>query len=331
MNDAYKSAGVDINAGEEAVNRIKELARSTFNKNVLADIGHFGAFYQPDLSGYKEPVFVSSVDGVGTKLKIAFQSGKHNSIGQDLVNHCVNDIAVCGAEPLYFMDYLSLAKLDPKVLSSIIEGFSIACVQNGCALIGGETAEMPGFYNAGEYDIAGMIVGIVEKKDIIDGKNIEPGDLLIGIPSNGLHTNGYSLARKVLLEKFSLDEHVESLNKKLSEELLRIHKSYLSLIKSLKESVDVKGFAHITGGGIFGNTNRIIPKGFSIKIHWGNWEIPPIFKLIQDTGEISNEEMRQVFNMGIGLVVIVPRKQEELTSQIILENREHPLVLGEIE
>ncbi len=331
MNDAYKSAGVDINAGDEAVNRIKELARSTFNKNVLADIGHFGAFYQPDLSGYKEPVFVSSVDGVGTKLKIAFQSGKHDTIGQDLVNHCVNDIAVCGADPLYFMDYLSLAKLDPKVLSSIIEGFSIACVQNGCALIGGETAEMPGFYNKGEYDIAGMIVGIVEKKKIIDGKNIEAGDLLIGIPSNGLHTNGYSLARKVLLEKFSLDEHIESLNKKLSEELLRIHKSYLSLIKSLIEKVNVKGFAHITGGGIVGNTNRIIPKEFSIKIHWGNWEIPPIFKLIQDTGEISNDEMRQVFNMGIGLVVIVPRKQEELTSQIILENREHPLVLGEVE
>ena len=331
MNDAYKSAGVDINAGDEAVNRIKELARSTFNKNVLADIGHFGAFYQPDLSGYKEPVFVSSVDGVGTKLKIAFQSGKHDTIGQDLVNHCVNDIAVCGADPLYFMDYLSLAKLDPKVLSSIIEGFSIACVQNGCALIGGETAEMPGFYNKGEYDIAGMIVGIVEKKNIIDGKNIEPGDLLIGIPSNGLHTNGYSLARKVLLEKFSLDEHIESLNKKLSEELLRIHKSYLSLIKSLIEKVNVKGFAHITGGGIVGNTNRIIPKEYSIKIHWGNWEIPPIFKLIQDTGEISNDEMRQVFNMGIGLVVIVPRKKEELTSQIILENREHPLVLGEVE
>ena len=331
MNDAYKSAGVDINAGDEAVNRIKELARSTFNKNVLADIGHFGAFYQPDLSGYKEPVFVSSVDGVGTKLKIAFQSGKHDTIGQDLVNHCVNDIAVCGADPLYFMDYLSLAKLDPKVLSSIIEGFSIACVQNGCALIGGETAEMPDMYNKGEYDIAGMIVGIVEKKNIIDGKNIEPGDLLIGIPSNGLHTNGYSLARKVLLEKFSLDEHIESLNKKLSEELLRIHKSYLSLIKSLIEKVNVKGFAHITGGGIVGNTNRIIPKEYSIKIHWGNWEIPPIFKLIQDTGEISNDEMRQVFNMGIGLVVIVPRKKEELTSQIILENREHPLVLGEVE
>ncbi len=331
MNDAYKSAGVDINAGEEAVNRIKELARSTFNKNVLADIGHFGAFYQPDLSSYKEPVFVSSVDGVGTKLKIAFQSGKHDTIGQDLVNHCVNDIAVCGAEPLYFMDYLSLAKLDPKILSSIIEGFSVACIQNGCALIGGETAEMPGFYKPGEYDIAGMIVGIVEKKSIIDGKNIEAGDILIGIPSNGLHTNGYSLARKALLEKFTLDERVELLNKTLSEELLRIHKSYLSLIKSLKETVNVKGIAHITGGGIVGNTNRIIPKGLSLKVHWGNWETPPIFKLIQETGEISNDEMRQVFNMGIGLVVIVPRNQEELSSQVILENREHPLVLGEVE
>jgi phosphoribosylformylglycinamidine cyclo-ligase len=331
LNDTYKSAGVDINAGDEAVKQIKELARSTFNKNVLSDIGNFGAFYQPDLKNFKEPVFVSSVDGVGTKLKIAFQSGKHDTIGQDLVNHCVNDIAVCGAEPLYFMDYLALAKLDPKVLSSIIEGFSIACVQNNCALIGGETAEMPGFYQTGEYDIAGMIVGIVEKSKIIDGKNIEAGDILIGIPSNGLHTNGYSLARKVLLEKYELDSHVELLNKTLSDELLRIHKSYLKVIKNLKESVEAKGFSHITGGGIVGNTNRIIPDKLSLKIHWGNWEIPPIFKLIQETGEVSTEEMRQVFNMGIGLVVVVPRRQEELTLQIILESREHPLVLGEVE
>jgi len=331
VTDEYKLAGVDIHAGETVVNRIKELAKSTFDKNVLTGIGHFGALYQLDLSKYKKPVLVSSVDGVGTKLKIAFQTGRHDTIGQDLVNHCVNDIAVCGAEPLYFMDYLSFAKLDPKISSSIIEGFTVACIQNGCALIGGETAEMPGFYQQGEYDIAGMIVGVVEKEKIVDGKNIEAGDILIGIPSNGLHTNGYSLARKVLLEKYDLNSHIESLNNILSNELLRIHKSYLNLMRNLKSSVDVKGFAHITGGGLVGNTSRIIPNELSLKIHWGNWEILPIFKLIQETGEISNEEMRLVFNMGIGLVVIVPRKQEELTLQIILECREHPLVVGEVE
>lgn len=331
MTETYKSAGVDINAANETVDKIKELAKVTFNKNVLTGIGHFGAFYQPDFSGYKQPVLVSSVDGVGTKLKIAIQSGKHNTIGQDLVNHCVNDIAVCGADPLYFMDYLSFAKLDPQITAAIIEGFSIACVDNGCSLIGGETAEMPGLYQPGEYDIAGMIVGVVEKENIIDGKRITPGDILIGIPSNGLHTNGYSLARKVLLNKFDLRDHINILNSNLADEFLKIHKSYLRLIKNLKNIVDVKGISHITGGGIVGNTNRIIPTGLSLKIHWGNWEIPPIFKLIQETGGISNDEMRLVFNMGIGLVVVVPRHQEELTLQIILENREHPLVVGEVE
>ncbi|MDO8551058.1 MAG: phosphoribosylformylglycinamidine cyclo-ligase, partial [Ignavibacteria bacterium] len=222
MNNTYKAAGVDIDAGDETIKRIKKFAKSTFNKNVLSDIGLFGAFYKLNLKGYSEPVLVSSVDGVGTKLKIAFATDNHNTVGQDLVNHCVNDIAVCGAQPLFFLDYLAFGKLNPDVASSIIEGFSIACKENGCALIGGETAEMPGLYNEKEYDMSGTIVGIVDKKNIIDGKSIKKGDVLIGFKSNGLHTNGYSLARKVL-SKFKPEEKIPELNSTLGEELLKVH------------------------------------------------------------------------------------------------------------
>ncbi|HDZ58433.1 MAG TPA: phosphoribosylformylglycinamidine cyclo-ligase, partial [Ignavibacteriales bacterium] len=277
------------------------------------------------------PVLVSSVDGVGTKLKIAIEMNKHDTIGQDLVNHCVNDIACCGAEPLFFLDYMAFGKLTPEIAADIVKGFSVACKENGCALIGGETAEMPGIYNKKDYDLSGTIVGVVEKSGIIDGKNIKRGDLLIGFRSNGLHTNGYSLARKVLLEKYSLEEHIEMLNRTLGEELLRIHKSYLPLIKELKRNANVKGLAHITGGGIKGNTSRIIPPGLNLKIHWGNWEIPPVFKLIQETGNVSNEEMRKVFNVGIGLIAVVRREQEELVLQTALSGKEHALVVGEIE
>ena len=331
MNETYKSSGVDIPAAEDTVDKIKVLAKSTFNKNVLADIGHFGGLFNFEANKYKNPVLVSSVDGVGTKLKVAIDSGTHNTIGQDLVNHCVNDIAVCGAEPLFFLDYMAFGKLNPDIAAGIVEGFSIACKENGCALIGGETAEMPGLYKEGDYDISGTIVGVVEKEAIINGKDIKSGDLIVGFRSNGLHTNGYSLARKVLLSKYDLNTVIESLNKTLSEELLKVHKSYLKLIKLLKENIEVKGLAHITGGGIIGNTMRIIPKGLDIKIHWGNWDIPPIFKLIQETGDISMEEMRKVFNVGIGLVAIIHRSNEELTLQLAHEVKEHPLVIGEIE
>lgn len=330
MDQTYKASGVDIEAGEKTVDKIKGYAKSTFNKNVLSDIGLFGGFYELDLTGYKNPVLVSSVDGVGTKLKIAFEMDRHETIGQDLVNHCVNDIAVCGAEPLFFLDYYATGKLNPDNAAKVIEGFAIACKENGCALIGGETAEMPGFYSGEEYDVSGTIVGIVDKSKIINGSSIQKGDLLIGITSNGLHTNGYSLARKVLLEKYKLDQHFNELGHTLGEELLRIHKSYLKLIRTLKENVEVKGLSHITGGGIVGNTKRIIPEGLSLHIHWGNWEMPPIFKLIMRTGNVNVEEMRNVFNLGIGLVVIVSPTQERLAFQIIHEMKEHALLIGEV-
>lgn len=330
MDQTYKASGVDIEAGEKTVDKIKGYAKSTFNKNVLSDIGLFGGFYELDLTGYKNPVLVSSVDGVGTKLKIAFEMDRHETIGQDLVNHCVNDIAVCGAEPLFFLDYYATGKLNPDNAAKVIEGFAIACKENGCALIGGETAEMPGFYSGEEYDVSGTIVGIVDKSKIINGSSIQKGDLLIGITSNGLHTNGYSLARKVLLEKYKLDQHFDELGHTLGEELLRIHKSYLKLIRTLKENVEVKGLSHITGGGIVGNTKRIIPEGLSLHIHWGNWEMPPIFKLIMRTGNVNVEEMRNVFNLGIGLVVIVSPTQERLAFQIIHEMKEHALLIGEV-
>lgn len=330
MSETYKSAGVDILAGDKTIEKIKRFAKATFNKNVLSDIGLFGGFYELDLTGYKNPVLVSSVDGVGTKLKIAIEMNKHDTIGQDLVNHCVNDIAVCGAEPLFFLDYYATGKLNPDKAAKVIEGFSIACKENGCALIGGETAEMPGFYSGEEYDVSGTIVGIVDKSKIINGASIQKGDLLIGITSNGLHTNGYSLARKVLLEKYKLNQHIDELGHTLGEELLKVHKSYLKIIRALKENIEVKGLSHITGGGIVGNTKRIIPEGLSLHIHWGNWEMPPIFKLIMHTGNVNVEEMRNVFNLGIGLVVIVSPKQERLAFQIIHEMKEHALLIGEV-
>ena len=331
MSETYKSSGVDIIAGENTVSRIKDYVRSTFNSNVLTDIGHFGGMFKFDQEKYKEPVLVSSMDGVGTKLKVAIELGKHDTIGQDLVNHCVNDIAVCGAEPLFFLDYMAFGKLDEDTASEIVKGFSIACKENGCAMIGGETAEMPGIYKEKDYDLSGTIVGVVDKENILDGRNIQSGDLLIGFLSNGLHTNGYSLARKVLLEKYNLNDYVELINKTLGEELLRIHKSYLKLIRELKSNVNVKGFSHITGGGIIGNTSRIIPEGLNIKIHWGNWDTPPVFKLIQNTGNINSDEMRKVFNEGIGLIVVVPQEQEEMTLQAALTQKEHAIVVGEVE
>jgi len=331
LSETYKSSGVDITAGESTVNKIKDYTKSTFNSNVLTDIGHFGGMFKFDSNKYKEPVLVSSVDGVGTKLKVAIELGIHYTIGQDLVNHCVNDIAVCGAEPLFFLDYMAFGKLDEEIASEIVKGFSIACKENDCALVGGETAEMPGIYKEMDYDLSGTIVGVVDKENIIDGRNIQSGDLLIGFLSNGLHTNGYSLARKVLLEKYNLSDHIELLNKSLGEELLRIHKSYLSLIRELKKNVSVNGLSHITGGGIIGNTSRIIPEGLNLKIHWGNWDTPPIFKLIQKTGDISSDEMRNVFNEGIGLIVVVPQKQEEMTLQVALNQKEHAIVVGEVE
>ncbi len=330
MDNTYKSAGVDLEAGDETVRRIKSYAKSTFNKNVLSDIGLFGGFFKLDLKKFKDPVLVSSVDGVGTKLKVAFGMNVHDTIGQDLVNHCINDIAVCGAEPLYFLDYLAFGKLNPDVVEQIIKGFSIACKQNGCVLIGGETAEMPGLYSENEYDMSGTIVGIVEKSNVINGNKIKKGDVLIGFPSNGLHTNGYSLARKILLSKYSLGDVPSGFERSIGTELLRVHKSYLSLIQKIKMEINIKGLSHITGGGIIGNTKRILPKDLRLNIDWNCWEIPPIFKLIQKTGNVSDEEMRSVFNLGIGLVAVVSKKEIEKVIKISNSLKEKAIVIGEV-
>lgn len=331
MDNTYKAAGVDIKAGDETVDRIKVLAKSTFTKNVLSGIGHFGAFFEADFPGYAKPVLVSSVDGVGTKLKVAFLANKHDTVGQDLVNHCVNDIAVCGAKPLYFMDYFAVGKLVPDVAEQIIKGFAKACIENGVALIGGETAEMPGFYSEGEYDISGTIVGVVEKSKIIDGKNVKHGDVLIGFKSVGLHTNGYSLARKVLLEKFNVTDRTDYFEKEIGEELLTVHKSYLHLIETLKSVANINAFSHITGGGIIGNTKRVTPKNLTLKIDWDAWDVLPIFKLIQDVGKISDDEMRNVFNMGIGLIAVVDKADADLILETALKAGEKGYVMGVVE
>lgn len=330
MNETYQSAGVSLEAGDETVKRIKSLARSTYNKNVLGDIGLFGSFYELDLTKYKKPILVSSVDGVGTKLKVAFAMDRHDTVGNDLVNHCVNDIAVCGAEPLYFLDYMAFGKLDPNVAEKIVEGFARGCKENNCALIGGETAEMPGLYSEGEYDMSGTIVGVVEKERVINGAQIKRGDVLIGFKSSGLHTNGYSLARKILFPKYSPDDHISEINNTIGDELLAIHKSYLNLIRPLAENDLVTGLSHITGGGITGNTMRVIPKSLELKINWDAWDVPAIFQFIQKTGSVTDEEMRKVFNMGIGLVAIVPIDMMDKALEVVSSVGETAIIMGEV-
>lgn len=330
MGETYKSAGVDISAGDKLIKNIKNNVKSTFSKNVLSGIGHFGAFFELNKDDYENPVLVSSVDGVGTKLKIAFMLDKHDTVGQDLVNHCVNDIAVCGAKPLYFMDYLAFGKLVTKKAESIISGFAKACRENEVSLIGGETAEMPGLYDENEYDMSGTIVGIVEKNKIIDGKAVSSGNILVGFKSTGLHTNGYSLARKVLLANFSVRDTPDILDKSVGEELLSIHKSYLKLITELNNDMEVKAFSHITGGGIEGNTSRVVPEELSLKIDWNSWDVPPIFQLIKDAGKISDEEMRMAFNLGVGLIAIVAKDDFESCKKIASGLNEDAFVIGEI-
>ncbi|MDG5767017.1 phosphoribosylformylglycinamidine cyclo-ligase [Balneolales bacterium ANBcel1] len=309
----YKSSGVDVEAGNAFVASIGDLVKQTRRPEVVSGIGGFGGLFQPDFSGYDNPVLVSSVDGVGTKLIVAFKAGVYDTVGQDLVNHCVNDIAVCGAEPLFFLDYFSTGKLKQDIAYDVVKGFSIACRQNGCALIGGETAEMPDIYSEGEFDLAGTIVGVVDRSRILDGSDIEKGDVVLGITGNGLHTNGYSLARNILFEKYRVDTQVPELGMSLAENLLKIHPSYLGVIRSLRGREGVRVFAHITGGGIEGNTRRIIPEGRTLSIDWDSWEWPAIFKLIQREGNVPVEDMRQAFNLGIGLTAIVSGdKKKEL-------------------
>jgi phosphoribosylformylglycinamidine cyclo-ligase len=326
----YKDAGVDIEAGEELVRRIRKDVRSTFTRNVLADIGAFGAFYRADFRSMRRPVLVSSIDGVGTKLRIAFAMNKHDTVGQDLVNHCVNDILVCGASPLYFLDYFATGQLAPSVAAQVISGFVHACKENACSLVGGETAEMPGFYSEGEYDIAGTIVGVVDERRIVDGKNVKRGDVLIALPSTGLHTNGYSLARAILLEQFRLDQYVDRLGATLGETLMAVHRSYLKVVHPLLSTFRMHAMSHITGGGIEGNTMRVIPKGFRLNINWNAWERPVIFRIIQEAGNVPEEEMRKTFNLGVGLILIVPPADADRVLAVLKRKRERPFVMGEV-
>jgi phosphoribosylformylglycinamidine cyclo-ligase len=327
MRKAYARAGVDVDLGNRLKGGIQSLVRQTHGPEVLARIGGFGGLYSARFRGLKDPVLVSSIDGVGTKLKIAFAMNKHDTIGTDLVNHCVNDIAVVGARPLFFLDYIGCGKLSPRVFDQLLRGFSKACRAAGCALIGGETAQMPGFYSTGEYDVAGCIVGVVDRKNIIDGKKIKPGDVILGLHSTGLHTNGYSLARKILFEKMrlKLSSRLPGLRTTAGDELMRTHKNYQPALARIEPN-RLKGLAHITGGGLIDNLPRVLPARCDAVIETRSWKIPAIFTLLQKNGRIEREEMFQVFNMGIGMVAIV--SQEDAAP---LGRRLRAKVIGRIE
>lgn len=308
----YRDAGVDIEKAERALENVRQLAESTFSRGVLAGVGSFGAAYR--LAGFRDPVLVSSVDGVGTKLKVAMLAGRHDTVGEDLVNHCVNDIAVQGARPLFFLDYFATACLDARVLRQVIEGLTRACRQNGCALIGGETAEMPGMYAPGEYDLAGFIVGAVERRRLVTGQAIRAGDCLVALPSTGLHTNGYSLARKLLFEVagYNVDTYLPELGCTVGQELLKVHRSYLGVLCALHKRGLLRGAAHITGGGITDNTPRMLPAGLAAEIDTASWNPPPIFRLLRRLGNIPEDDWRRTFNLGVGMIVAMsPRRYRE--------------------
>ena len=326
----YKKAGVDIDEADKAVAAIRKMARQTFTPGVLTDIGSFGGGFL--LKGYREPVLVSSADGVGTKLKVAFLTGCHTTVGEDLVNHCVNDIAVQGAVPLFFLDYFSVGKLDARVAAAVVSGISRGCLANGCALIGGETAEMPGLYARGEYDLAGFIVGAVERKRMITGASIRAGDILLGLPSTGLHTSGYSLARKVLFEVagHAADTQLAELGASVAEELLKIHRSYLTPLRALHDAGFLKGAAHITGGGITDNTPRILPKGLGVRIKLGSWPVLPVFELLRKLGRIPEQDWRRTFNLGIGMIVVISPRQLKKVAKILGALREPWYHIGEV-
>jgi phosphoribosylformylglycinamidine cyclo-ligase len=328
----YRESGVDIDAGNETVRRIKSLAKSTFTPGVLSDIGSFGGLFRLDGDRYTDPVLVSSADGVGTKLRVAFLAGRHDSVGADLVNHCVNDILVQGADPLFFLDYLATGRLSPDVAEQVIAGVARGCRENGCALVGGETAEMPGFYADGEYDIAGFIVGVVEKSRVIDGRDVVAGDVLVGLPSAGLHTNGYSLARRVFFDVAGYDVRavVPELGVTAGDALLAPHRSYLGAMKPLVADNLIKGMAHITGGGITENLPRMLPQGCSARVDRGAWSIPPLFAFLQTRGAIGQDEMFRTFNMGIGLIAICAGRDAESVVSRLERGGEHPVRLGQV-
>lgn len=327
----YRDAGVDIDAARRAKARIKQLARRTFNARVLKDVGAFGGFFALDGLG-RDAVLVASTDGVGTKLKVAFALNRHSTVGADLVNHCVNDIAVHGAAPLFFLDYLATGKLEPRVVEEVVAGVAGACKAVGCALIGGETAEMPDFYPAGEYDLAGCIVGAVGRRRIIDGGRIRASDLIIGLPSLGLHTNGYSLARKVLLgqEAMELDRHLPELGRTLGDELLAPHRCYWPVLKPLLATDSLKGIVHVTGGGITDNTPRILPRNCRAEVRLGAWPVLPIFELIARLGRVPQDEMLRTFNMGLGLLLVVAERDVEAITARLKKQRERHWIVGRI-
>ena len=331
----YRESGVDIDAANEAVLRMREHIRGTFTPHVLTDVGAFGGMFSlAGIASYRDPVLVSSIDGVGTKLKVAVRVGRHDTIGRDLVNHCVNDILVQGARPLFFLDYFATGKLAPSVAVDVVRGLAEACRDAGCALIGGETAEMPGLYVDGDYDLAGCVVGVVDRENIVDGSRIEPGDTVIGIASSGLHTNGFSLARRVLLDaganSLSLYEPIPMLGRNLAEELLAVHKCYTPSVIPLLAEFDIKGLAHITGGGFYDNIPRILPPDCSVTVERRSWPVPPIFTLIQERGQVPDPEMFRTFNMGIGLVLIVPPEQAPLLAHRINSVGESAYIIGNV-
>ena len=327
---SYRDAGVDIDEAEKAVSAIRGMARSTFTKGVLTDIGSFGGCFA--LPKMKQPVLVSSVDGVGTKLKIAFATGRHDTIGEDLVNHCVNDIAVQGARPLFFLDYLAVGHLDAGVAAQVVSGIARGCKANGCALIGGETAEMPGMYQDGEYDLAGSIVGVVEKSQILTGAKVKEGDLLLALASTGLHTNGYSLARKLLFEvaRYQVDSRIAETGSLLVDELLQVHRSYLKPLTLLIKAKALAGAAHITGGGITDNLPRVIPKGLAAGIDKGSWLVPPLFEMLRKIGDIADSDWRRTFNLGVGMIFIVPENRLNAAVRALERAGERPWVIGEV-
>jgi phosphoribosylformylglycinamidine cyclo-ligase len=328
----YADAGVDISRADRAKKRIAGLARKTFNRNVLAEVGGFGALYSLDKKRWKSPVLVSSTDGVGTKLKVAFATGSHRSVAADLVIHCANDIAVQGAEALFFLDYIGSGRLDPAVIEQIVAGLADACRTHGCALIGGETAEMPGFYADGEYDLAGFIVGVVERNRLLTGGRIRSGDVLLGLPSAGLHTNGYSLARKLLLETagYPLDGFVPRLNCTVAQELLKPHRSYAKTITRLNQAGILKGAAHITGGGIPGNLPRVLPKGMQATVELGSWPVLPIFTYLARLGQLERDELLRTFNLGVGMILVVPPKNLRVVEAELKHRREKFYRIGQV-
>lgn len=329
----YKKAGVNIDEGERFVNLITPIVKKTFRKEVLTNIGSFNALFKLNIKKYKSPVLVSGTDGVGTKLKIAFMMDKHNTVGIDLVAMCVNDILTSGAEPLFFLDYFATGKLNSKKATEIIKGITIGCKEAGCSLIGGETAEMPGFYPENEYDLSGFAVGIVEKSEIIDGSKIKTGDLIIGLSSNGIHSNGYSLVRKLFfdLKKMKIDTYIPELRRTLGEELLRPTKIYVKAYMALKNKVDIKGMAHITGGGIPGNLPRIFPKGVSAIIRENSWYVPEIFRIIKEMGNVPEEDMRRTFNMGIGYIIVLPETDAYNALKILKKIGFKSYIIGTVE